>query len=316
MRTRDIMLLTMALGGLIAGVLWPEFGLLFTPWTAQILMVQFFLSLLFVDFRALAALRPRDVVDVGVISAVKLLALPVLLWAFCSWLAPDLALSVLLLSGVSTGVVAPFIAVLLDTNPTRMLLMSLLTSALVPLTLPGLISLFLGQRLEIPYSHMASMLAFIMVPPGVLVFLLKRFFPQLVAPMERLSVPVGLPLLFFINLSIIAPFAGQITSQAGRVLVSLELDALLAVIFTTCGLGLSLLWPRHLDGLSAALGLTCINNVLAAVFAARFFGPDATLLAVAYMFPYFLLLLPMRWLAERLKQGEAPSREGSADRHL
>jgi predicted Na+-dependent transporter len=302
MRIRDIMLLVLSLGGLATGVLWPEFGLLLTPWTVQFLMVQLFFSFLGVDFQALARLRPDDALEVGVISAVKLFILPVLLWAICTCLAPKLALSVLLLSGVSTGVTAPFIATLLGVSPNRMLQVAVLTSALVPLTLPALVSLLMGQHLEIPYSHMARLLAVIMLPPGILVFLLKRFSPRLTLQMERLSVPVGLPLFFFTNLAIIAPFAGQVTGQIDRVLVSLGLATLLAVIFVACGLGISHVWPRRIDGLSAALGFTCVNNVLVAVFAARFFGSDPTLLAVLYMFPYFLILLPMRWMAQRLKR--------------
>ena len=301
MRLRDVMLLSLSLGGLATGVLWPEFGLKVTPWTSQLLMVQLFFSFLGVDFRVLARLRPADILETAVISGVKLLLLPVLLWAVCAWIAPELALSVLLLSGVSTGVTAPFMATLLGASPNCMLLVAVLTSALVPLTLPGLVSLLMGRQLEIPYSHMASLLALIMLPPGILVFLLKRFAPRGALLMERLSVPVGLPLFFFTTLAVIAPFAGQVTGQMGRVAASLALATLLALIFVACGLCLSLLWPRRIDGLSAALGLTCANNVLVAVFAARFFGPDPTLLAVLYMFPYFLILLPMRWAAQHLK---------------
>jgi BASS family bile acid:Na+ symporter len=301
MRIRDIMLLVLAPGGLAAGVLWPEFGLLVTPWTVQLLMAQLFLSFLGVDFLVLARLRPADALEVGVISTVKLFGLPVLLWAITAWLAPGMALSVLLLSGVSTGVTAPFMATILGVSPNRMLQVTVLTSALVPLTLPGLVSLLMGQHLEIPYSHMARLLALILVPPGILVFVLKRYTPRLVGSLRRLTVPLGLPLLFFTTLAVIAPFAGQVTGNFGRVLASLGLATLLAVAFAACGLGIARLWPHRLDGLSAALGLTCINNVLVAVFAARFFGSDPTLLAVLYMFPYFLIILPVRWIAKRLK---------------
>lgn len=301
MRMRDVILLVLALGGLVTGLLWPGFGLLAAPWTVHLLMAQLFFSFLGVDFQVLARLRADDILEVAVISAVKLVALPVLLWAIAARLAPDLALPVLLLSGVSTGVTAPFIATLLGTSPNRMLQVTVVTSALVPLTLPGLVSVLLGQRLEIPYSHMARLLALIMLPPGILVFLLKRFSPRLALPLERLAVPLGLPLFFFINLAIIAPFAEQVTGEIHHVLISLGLATLLTVVFVACGLGMSRFCPRRLDGLSGALGLTCINNVLVAVFAARFFGSGPTLLAVVYMFPYFLILYPMRWMAKRLK---------------
>jgi predicted Na+-dependent transporter len=301
MRIRDVILIVLAIGGLATGALWPSFGLLLSPWTVPLLMGQLFCSFLGVDFQSLARLRSEDVLEVGVIGAVKLFVLPVLLWAVATVLVPGVALPVLLLSGVSTGVTAPFIATLLGTSPNRMLQVTVLTSVLVPLTLPGLVSLLLGQRLEIPYSHMARLLAVIMLPPGILVFLLKRYAPRLVLPLERIAVPLGLPLFFFINVSIIAPFAGQVTGEFHHVLISLALATMLTVIFVASGLGISALWPRRVDGLSGALGLTCINNVLVAVFAARFFGPDPTLLAVMYMFPYFLILFPMRSMARRMK---------------
>lgn len=306
MRIRDVMLLAMSLGGLATGVLWPAFGMFVAPWTMELLMIQLFFSFLGVDFQAMAHPQPGDVLEVGVISAVKLFVLPVLLWGLSLWLLPEQALAILLLSGVSTGVTAPFVATLLGVGPTRMLQVAVLTSALVPFTLPALVSLLMGGRLEIPYSHMARLLALIMLPPGILVFLLKRFTPGVALRLERWSVPVGLPLFYFTTLAVIAPFADAITSEFGRVLESLGLATLLTVIFVACGLGLAHAWPRHLDGLSFALGLTCVNNVLVAVFAARLFGPDPTLLAVLYMFPYFLILLPMRWLARRLKPRGIP----------
>lgn len=101
------------------------------------------------------------------------------------------------------------------------------------------------------------------------------------------------------------------TGDPSSVLVSLGLATILAVIFSASGLCLARIWPRRLDGLSFALGLTCSNNVLVAVFAARFFGPDPTLMAVLYMFPYFLILLPMRWMARRLKASPEVSSDGS-----
>lgn len=296
------MLVVLALGGLATGVAFPAFGLIFSPWTVPLLMSQLFFSFLGVDFQALGRLRPDDALEVGVIGAAKLFLVPVLSWAIAAWLAPAWALPVLLMSGVSTGVTAPFIATLLGASPHRMLQLSVLTSVMVPLTLPGLVSLLLGRHLEIPYSHMARLLAVILLPPGILVFLLKRFSPRVALRLERLSVPSGIVLFFFINLAIIAPFAGQVTGHVDRVLVSLGMATLLTVTFTSFGLGMSRFRPFGLDGLSAALGLTCINNVLVAVFAARFFGPDPTLLAVLYMFPYFLLIFPMRWVAERLKE--------------
>ena len=235
-------------------------------------MGQLFCSFLGVDFQSLGRLKSEDVLEVGVIGVVKLFVLPVLLWAMATVCPRGGSAGAALERSLDRGH-RSFIATLLGTSPNRMLQVTVLTSALVPLTLPGLVSLLLGQRLEIPYSHMARLLALIMLPPGILVFLLKRYAPRLAFPIERIAVPLGLPLFFFINVSIIAPFAGQVTGEFHHVLISMELATMLTVIFVASGLGISALWPRRIDGLSGALGLTCINNVLVAVFAARFFGP-------------------------------------------
>ena len=225
------------------------------------------------------------------IGAVKLFVLPVLLWAVATVLVPGVALPVLLLSGVSTGVTAPFIATLLGTSPNRMLQVTVLTSALVPFTLPGLVSLLLGQRLEIPYSHMARLLAVIMLPPGILVFLLKRYAPRFVHPMEGSRYPWGCPCSSSSTFPSSRPSPGRSPAISPRPGLAGPCHHSDRDIRSQRPRHLRL-WPRRVDGLSGALGLTCINNVLVAVFAARFFGPDPTLLAVMYMFPYFLILFP------------------------
>ena len=58
--------------------------------------------------------------------------------------------------------------------------------------------------------------------------------------------PLGLPLFFLTTLAIIAPFAGQVTGEVDRVLVSLGLATLLALIFVACGLGISHVGPAEL----------------------------------------------------------------------
>ena len=54
---------------------------------------------------------------------------------------------------------------------------------------------------------------------------------------------------------------------------------------------------RRLGGLTGAVSLLYINNVLAVVFGGQFFGPKTPLLAAVYMLPVFLMLLPLRMLS-------------------
>ena len=51
---------------------------------------------------------------------------------------------------------------------------------------------------------------------------------------------------------------------------------------------------RRVGGLTGAVSLLYINNVLAVVFGGQFFGPKTPLLAAVYMLPVFLMLIPLR----------------------
>ncbi len=63
---------------------------------------------------------------------------------------------VLVLSGVSTGVTAPFFATHLGANINRVLKLVMFTSLLVPFTLPALVSWLIGGEVNISAVEQAS----------------------------------------------------------------------------------------------------------------------------------------------------------------
>lgn len=299
MSLRDLLLLVVAFAGVGCGLAWPEFTGWLTPLALYLMMTILFLSFLRLDFRALVRLKAADLTEVAVWSGLKLLLLPLALWALTAWLAPEFALPVLLLSGVSAGVTAPFMSALLGGDTPRVLQVVVVTSLLLPVTLPGLVALLMGRHLQIPFAHMARMLALVVFLPAGAAFLVRTLLTRLAQRLERVGFQVSLTLFFGINAGVFAPYAAYFRLQRGQVVQAVVLAYALGAVYSGAGLLLGRLWPTRLNGLTGAMTLTFLNNVLVVVFAARFFGPEAPLLAAAYLLPYFSALILFRKVGGR-----------------
>ena len=77
--------------------------------------------------------------------ALKLFLLPALIYPLAVRFFPEYALGLLLLAGVSTGVSAPFFAALVGAHIPLVLLLTVATSIVLPVTLPFMAKLLAGQ---------------------------------------------------------------------------------------------------------------------------------------------------------------------------
>jgi bile acid:Na+ symporter, BASS family len=299
MRARDFIMIVVAFAGIAGGVFLPAWAGWFTPVTIYMMVTVLYLSFLRIDFGALARLKGADLGELAWWSLLKLVVLPVGLWALAAWLAPSWALPVLLLSGVSAGVTAPFFSQLLGGDQARTLQLTVLTSVLVPFTLPALVGLLAGHQINLPLAAMGRMLAMVIFVPLVLAWLTLRLLPALLEPLARIQFPLVVTLFFLINLGVFAPFSSFFFEQAGQVVAAVGLSCLLAAAYFGTAWASGSLSGHRLDRLSCGTGLVFINNVLVVVVAAKFFGPRSPLLAAAYMLPFFLMLLPFRHMARR-----------------
>ena len=302
MRTRDLALIIVAFLGIAGGVFLPKAAGVFTPATVYMLMAILYLAFLRIDFAGLLRLNKADLGEMAWWSLIKLFLLPVALWYLFRWLAPGWALPVLLLSGVSTGVTAPFFSQMLGGNAGRTLQLTVLSSVLVPLTLPALVKLLAGAEIDIPFTHMARMLAQVILVPLVLAWLTLRFIPALVGALGKVQFPLVLASFFFINLGVFASFSTFFFSQAGQVLAAAGIACGLAALYLAVVWLMGPLSGWRMDLISCGSGLIFVNNVLIVVFAANFFGPRNPLLSALYLLPLYVMLLPLRVLADRQKR--------------
>ena len=109
---------------------------------------------------------------------IKLAILPVIVYIVFHFVAPGYALSALLLTGVSAGVVAPMISNMVQGNSAPVLVGVVITSVFAPFTLPTLIKIVVSREVALSFSTMLSQLAAVIFIPIVLVELIRYLLPK------------------------------------------------------------------------------------------------------------------------------------------
>lgn len=299
-RLNDFILLMVVFSSMAAGILAPEPCAVFQPYPLYLMMFLLFLS--FLSIRVQAVLGTiRDIkTTILWLCAAKLVLLPLILYLVCRALYPDYALAVLLLAGVSTGVVAPFMAGLLEADMPLVLAMVVLTSPLVPITLPVLVRFLPGQEFHVPFGPMFRMLVLTVFIPIAAVEVSRRLLPGLTAALMKGRFPISLLIFALINLGVFSKYAGFFQQNPGTLLEATIVSILLALVLLAAGI-LSTSRRTLAQQVGAAVSFGNMNNVLIIVFAAQFFGPLEPTLAAVYMIPFFGLILPLRAYS-RLKE--------------
>jgi BASS family bile acid:Na+ symporter len=302
MRMNDLILFAVIFGSIAVAVYLPEAGKIFQPYLLYFMMIMLFLSFLKIDFSALLDTKRVSLPKLVTLASIKLLVLPTVLYVVALFAIPDYAIPILLLSGISTGVVAPFMAGLLDADVATVLRMVIITSLVVPFSLPCLVKLLAGAEISIPLDVMIRLLAVVIFIPMAAVIALRRLAPQILEKISQSQFPVSLLLFALINLAVFSKYSSFFFDRPDRILVSLAVAYVLSVIYYLTGFMLiPTRQPRR--RLAAGLSLGLMNNVLVIVFASSFFGPLSPTLAAMYMFPFFTMIVPVKLLAHRIERG-------------
>ncbi len=300
MRIRDLILFLVIFGSAGVAVFLPSMGIIFQPYLLCFMMLLLFLSFLNLDFRALLDTSREPLLLLATMASVKLIVLPTALYAIALFLIPEYAMPILLLSGISTGVVAPFLASLVAADVATVLRMVIVTSLAVPFSLPCLVKLLAGAELSIPLDSMIRMLALVIFVPMGSVLVLRRFVPRTLEKIAQRQYPVSLLLFSLVNLGVFSKYSSFFFQHPGQIMVCLAVAYALSVIYYLTGF---LLVPgQHVrERLAAALSLAVMNNVLVIIFSSHFFGPLSPTLAAMYMFPFFTMIVPVKLIARRVE---------------
>jgi BASS family bile acid:Na+ symporter len=293
-RIQDLILLLVIFVSMLMGVLLPRIGSLFQPFVLYLMMFILFLSFLTIKMDTIFLTLKNAVGTIALLVAVKTTVLPIGVYLLFKALCPSYALAALLLSGISTGVVAPFISNVVKANSPMVLVIVVITSLLAPFTLPAIIKIVLARSVTISLFAMIRMLCLVVFVPIVAVETLRRIKPGAIGGISRRQFPISLIIFFVINMGVFSQYADFFYQEPITILTALAVAVVLSGIYLLAGI--LFLLPGSLENqLAGVISFGNMNSVLIIVFASQFFGPLEATLAAMYHFPFFGLILPLKF---------------------
>lgn len=286
------------------GVLFPQFSKIFAPYILVWLGGLLFLNLIQLNTSKLISAFHAE--QIALLSLTKLVVLPLALYAATTVVYPPMALSVLLLSGISTGLGAPFVANFVGSELPLIVGLIIVTSLAVPFVLPPIVHILFGSHFSIPVIHMIVLLAVALFIPLLAGWFTNKYAPKIAEIVSEKSLYLSIILIVLINMALFSKFSTFFFESPVFVVEMVLIAFLLFGIYGTVGYALTsfttgvtsrtttssksntkMEWNRTaaIDGLIA---MAYVNNILVAVFAEQFFGIQTAILPALYNIPYYI----------------------------
>ena len=292
MVNEDVALIVAIVGSMSAGILLPAAGRLIEPYTLLWLGALLFLNLLRLNSYDLIEIfkTPRQLV---VLSIIKLVVLPVGMYALAYVVYEPFALPILLLSGISTGLGAPFVVNVIGGQLPLVTGMIIITSTAVPFVLPSIVFTFAHTQFEIPLLYMIFLLSIALFTPLATGWLTKKFFPAGSRFADKNSFPLSLLFIVLINWGMFAKFADFFYSEQTFLLQTITTAFLCYAAYCLVGY-VGTVGNSRQEKRAGLIAMSYVNNVLVAVFAFQFFGSHVAALAVLYNIPYYIGIIVIK----------------------
>lgn len=286
----------------ICGILFPSTGELFSPYLLVILGLLLFLNLIQLDFQDLISTfqRPKFLL---ILSIAKVIILPVTMYFVTNQIFPKYALSVLLLSGISTGLGAPFVTNYVGGRLSIIVGMVIITSLMVPFILPLLVYVLYNTEFSIPLFDMILLLVISLLVPLLGSGIIKKYLPKLATTINNSSLPLSIILMDLINFTIFSKFSSYFYLELPFVINTTILAFVLFAGFAVTGYLILYLINKDSsmkDKISGLIAISYVNNILVTVFAQQFFGSQVAALAAFYNIPYYIGIIFLKIFYSKL----------------
>jgi BASS family bile acid:Na+ symporter len=282
------------------GVLFPQFSKIFAPYILVWLGGLLFLNLIQLNTSKLISAFHAE--QIALLSLTKLVVLPLALYAATTVVYPPMALSVLLLSGISTGLGAPFVANFVGSELPLIVGLIIVTSLAVPFVLPPIVHILFGSHFSIPVIHMIVLLAVALFIPLLAGWFTNKYAPKIAEIVSEKSLYLSIILIVLINMALFSKFSTfffespvfVVYGTVGYALTSF-ITGVTSRTTTSSKSNTKMEWNRTaaIDGLIA---MAYVNNILVAVFAEQFFGIQTAILPALYNIPYYIGIIVIKKL--------------------
>ncbi len=298
-RQREVILLVCSFSTMALGVFLPRLAgpLAWAPMT--FVMFLLFLSFLSIDVRRILSHTLTTPVATALVLVGKIILLPISSYFLFHLFWPRYELAALLMAGASTAVLAPFFSALLQADVLLTAGIVILSSLLLPFSLPPLVAALSGRTLDVGVLPMMKMLAMMVFIPALLGQACTRRLPRTAGWLLGRRYPLSLLAIGITNIAVFSRYSGYFVRNPALALEAVLAGSLLVVWVLLCGpLAFFRTGPSF-----RATALVCTvfpNYILILAFSSQFFGPVEATFAAVYSIPFFLQLLPLRRLLSKI----------------
>jgi len=286
----------------ISGIIFPSLGEFFSPYILVILGLLLFFNLIQLNFQDLISTfkKPKFLF---ILCIMKVLVIPVTMYFVTNQIYPKYALSVLLLSGISTGLGAPFVTNYVGGRLSIVVGMVIVTSLAVPFILPALVYILYNTEFSIPVFDMILLLVISLIVPLIGSGIIKKYLPKIATSINKSSLPLSIILMALINLAIFSKFSDYFYLEFTFVTTTTVIAFALFAIFAITGYLIMNLNNRGTSmkyKISGLIAISYVNNILVTVFAQQFFGSQVAALAAFYNVPYYIGIIFLKILYSKI----------------
>jgi len=290
------------LASTISGIIFPSLGEFFSPYILVILGLLLFFNLIQLNFQDLISTfkKPKFLF---ILCIMKVLVIPVTMYFVTNQIYPKYALSVLLLSGISTGLGAPFVTNYVGGRLSIVVGMVIVTSLAVPFILPALVYILYNTEFSIPVFDMILLLVISLIVPLIGSGIIKKYLPKIAISINKSSLPLSIILMALINLAIFSKFSDYFYLEFTFVTTTTVIAFALFAIFAITGYLIMNLNNRGTSmkyKISGLIAISYVNNILVTVFAQQFFGSQVAALAAFYNVPYYIGIIFLKILYSKI----------------
>lgn len=299
MGKKDFLLIAVLYGSLLTGIFFPGPSAAFSESIKYLMMAMLFLA--FIKISPVDVSRALRANWVGMIwgSLLRLVIAPAMAYWVALTLYPRLAVPILLLAGTSTGVSSPFFTSLCRGNISYCMVMAVVTSLILPLSLPLMVKALARTTLDYNLTAMALFLAMIIFIPLVAAFLCQAMAPRLLSSVNRMSYPISLVVVAGINFGALGRYVPYLKAHPSQIFHCAAWSMGLALVLAFSGWHSS--WSRNwADRVAAAGSQVWINNILIIALAVHINQPLAATLSVFYLIPLYGFVVFFSVIANRV----------------
>lgn len=290
------------LASTISGIIFPSLGEFFSPYILLIIGLLLFFNLIQLNFQDLISTfkKPKFLF---ILCITKVLVIPVTMYFVTNQIFPKYALSVLLLSGISTGLGAPFVTNYVGGRLSIVVGMVIVTSLVVPFVLPALVYILYNTEFSIPVLDMILLLVISLIVPLIGSGIIKKYLPKIATSINKSSLPISIILMALINLAIFSKFSDYFYLDFTFVITTIVIAFGLFVVFAITGyliMNLNSTGKSMKYKISGLIAISYVNNILVTVFAQQFFGSQVAALAAFYNMPYYIGIIFLKILYSKI----------------